>query len=555
VGGSLIGGHVVAECLRRHGVRHIFGVPGESVVPVLDGLQDAGGLTAVVTRHEEGAAVMAEAYAKATGSVGVCFGARGVGAAHLSIGLHTALQDSTPLVALVGEVPTGFEHREAFQEMDVPAFLRPTTKWAGRVDRPERLPELLARAFHLARSGRPGPVALALPEDVLYARTEAEPCGPTGEPWRPAPDPEAVRRAAGLLLAAQRPAILAGGGVLRAGAQAELARLAEALAAPVHTAWRRYDAFPNDHPLYLGPLGLGVRPDFVPALRDADAVLAAGTRLGECSTCGYRLPRPGTKLVHLDVAPEVIGAWYPAAVGVVADARLGLAALADEVERRAALGEGASSRAARAAANERLRAEYVRWATPGDADGFDGAPVDPEGVVAALARELPPEAAIVTDAGNFSGWFQRYWRYRRPKTYFGPTSGAMGYAVPGCLGVALALPDRPVVGLVGDGGLLMTAGELETAVRSGAAFTLLVFNNFMYGAIRMHQNLHFPGRPGGTDLGNPDFAALARSFGCHAERVERDADVGPALRRALGSGRVAVVELVTRRERLSAYAG
>lgn len=554
MGEARIGGHVVADCLRRHGVSHVFGVPGESMVPVLDGLQEGGGVTTIVTRHEEGAAIMAEAYAKASGQVGVCFGARGVGAAHLSIGLHTAQQDSTPLLALIGLVPTEDEHREAFQEMDVPAFVRPVTKWAARVDRADRLPELVARAFHVARSGRPGPVVLALPEDVLYARTEAETARPTDPIRGPAPDPVAVGRAVELLANAQRPAILAGGGVVRAGAQALLVQLAEALQAPVQTAWRRCDAFPNDHPLYLGPLGFGVGPDRVPALRDADVLLAAGTRLGELTTCGFRLPRPETRLIHLDICPEVIGAIFPAEVALAADAGLGLEALLAGVVARGPLDAALPSRRERSAANLRLRAEYRRWTTPREPESFDGDRVDPEGVVAALRRELPPEAALVADAGNFSGWFQRYWQFLRPHTFFGPISGAMGYALPACVGVGRALADRPVVGICGDGGFLMTVGELETAVRTGARFTLLVFNNFMYGTIRQHQNLHFPGRTAGTELGNPDIAALARSFGCHAERVERDAEVVPALRGALAHQGVAVVELLQRRERLSAYA-
>lgn len=470
---------------------------------------------------------------------------RGVGGSNLAIGVHTAYQDSTPMVVLLGQVPTGWKYREAFQEVDQDRFFGAIAKMAITIDKTERIPELMQKAFRVAQSGRPGPVVVALPEDVTAAKADLiVPGHPVVIP-RPRPDAAAVSEAVDRLLRAKRPVILAGGGVLRARATQQLQALAEATGTPVYAAWRRFDVFPNDHPLFAGSIGLGTVPGVLSLYKEADLVLAVGTRFSETTTQGYTLPIAGTPVIQIDIDPDVVGAVVDPVVGMVADAGLALQDLLAEVHSR-----GAAPPVDRLswAAAHRQRLTQITSPRP----FTDSAPVDPEGAIYALQQGLPPEAAIVTDAGNFSGWAFRYYQYRRPGTHFGPTSGAMGYGLPAAIGVKLATPERPVVCLAGDGGYMMTIVELETAVRVGAPVVSVVFNNEMYGTIRMHQQWRYPDRQVATALGGPSFAGLAREFGCHAERVERNADLPGALKRALAADRPAVIELMTRPERLSA---
>lgn len=555
------GGRIVVECIRRAGTTHAFCVPGESYLPIMDAFLEAPELTLVSCRHEGGAGFAAEAYAKATGRPGVCLATRGPGAFNLAIGLHTAMQDSTPVVAFIGQVETARRGREAFQEVEHAEVFRSVVKWSVEVNRTDRLPELVSKAFRVAASGRPGPVVVALPSDVLFGT--AVPRYPSGRwyPARPRPAAEAVQQALDWLVRAERPAILAGGGVLASKATAELVQVAEELGIPVWTGWRRFDAFPNDHGHYVGGMSLGVRPELLRPLKEADVVLAIGTRLGDITTQSYSVPTG--RIIHVDLSPDVLGeaatalpaeAWLP----VASDARAFAGALAE-----AARAAGFRRQPEHARRMERvavLRAQFEEVSTPKERRGH--ALVHPEGVIADLARLLPAEAAIVTDAGNFSGWYSRYYRFRQPGTHFGPTSGAMGYAVPGALGVALAGPPRPVVAMAGDGGFLMTAAELETAVRHQAGFVALVFNNGLYGTIRAHQEKNFPGRYPGTALGNPDFAALARSFGAWGAVIETNDAFAGAMKEALavsqgqagGPPRPAVIELRTDPALLSAAA-
>lgn len=544
------GGKAVVEAIRANGTNLAFCVPGESFLAVMDAYYDYDDMELIATRHEEGAVFMAEGWAKASGKVGVAMATRGVGGGNLTIGVHTAMQDSTPMVVILGQVPTEWRYREAFQEVEMDQFFGPIAKMAITIDRTERIPELMHRAFRVAQSGRPGPVVVALPEDVTAATAAfATPARAAVIP-KARPDAEAVTEAVDRLLAAKRPVILAGGGVLRAGGTPELIALAELSGAPVYAAFRRFDVFPNSHPLFAGSLGLGTIAPVTELLKEADLVLAVGTRFSEITTQGYTLPRPGTDVIQIDASPEVIGAIMPVSVGMVADARLALIDLVAEAKSRGYAGsEAHQARLAHARAH---REKLLPITTPRPFTETEL--VDPEGVIHAMQRVLPPSAAIVTDAGNFSGWPVRYYRWEQPGTHFGPTSGAMGYGLPAAIGVKLATPERPVICMAGDGGYMMTLVELETAARVGANVISLIFNNSMYGTIRMHQERRFPGRQVATALGNPSFAAVAREFGCHAERIERTADVGPALERALAADRPAVIEMMTRPERLAAGA-
>ena len=537
-------------CIRQAGTTHTFCVPGESFLPVIDAYTDAPDLALVACRHEGGAAFAAEAYAKATGRPGVCMATRGPGSFNLAIGLHTAMQDSTPVVALLGQVQTEQRGREAFQEVELADVFRSVVKWSVEVSRTDRLTEVVSKAFRVAAAGRPGPVVVSLPEDVLFAACESEGPVPRCEAAGPEPPGTAVEQALGWLVAARSPALLVGGGVLAGRATPAAVSLAEELGLPVWSGWRRNDAFPNDHPHYVGGISLATRPELMRPLTEADVVLALGTRLGEITTQGYTLP--SDRVIHVDLDPQVLAGAPPA---LPAREWLSIASDAGALARAlvaAAAASGYRRRAEQAARLQwvgRLRAEYVRLSTPQSRSGYN--PVHPEGIIADLLELLPPESALVTDAGNFSGWYARYYRFRRPGTHFGPTSGAMGYAVPGALGVALAGPSRPVVALAGDGGFLMTAAELETAVRHRVGFVALVFNNGLYGTIRAHQEQRFPGRYLATGLGNPDFVALARSFGAWGAVVETNASFAPALTEALdvsrgstgGPPRPAVIEL------------
>lgn len=544
---------IVAALLERAGVQDVFGVPGESYLPLLDELAARGAPRFVTTRHESGAGFMADAYARATGRLGVALASRGPGALNLAIALHQAQQDGSPVVALIGQVPTAVRGREAFQELDVPAALGPVVKWAAEASRPERAGELVARALAVARSGRPGPVVVALPEDVLEAEGGDVPTPPEPVP-APAPDGQQLDRAVAWLQAAQRPVVVAGRGVLESGATGRLVALADALGLPVYSAWRRMDVFPNDHPCYAGTLAIANDPEVVRALLEADLVLGIGTGWDEITSLRYRAPRE--RLIWVDVDPVRMA-------GAVAGlpAREWLAVVANPGRFAEALMErmpGPGRPGWRALA-EACHERYLRFSTLPETP--DTLPL-PEAVAAALTRVLPPEAAVVSDAGNFASWYHRYYRFRLPGTHFAPVSGAMGYGLPAAIGVALG--DRasgrwgpgghPVVCLAGDGGFLMTASELATVVRLGLKVVALVFDNGLYGTVWAHQRRRTgdPRRLSVNALANPDFAALARAFGVRGETVTRAADVEPALRRALEGPGPCVLHLKVEPSRLHA---
>ena len=528
------GGRLVIEALEAQGVRRAFLVPGESFLAALDALADSP-VEAVVARHEGAAAMMAEATGKLTGRPGVAFVTRGPGATNASSGVHVAMQDSTPMVLFVGQVATDQRDREAFQEVDYRAMFGPLAKWAAQVDRADRLAEYVSRAFHVAQSGRPGPVVLALPEDVLSAPADAAPPPPATLPSGRAAEAD-VGAILERLDRAERPFVIAGGGGWSAEAARALGRLAETARLPAGTAFRRQDYLDNRHPCYAGDVGIGIDPALARRVREADAILALGARLGEVTTSGYALlapPTPEQALIHVHPDPSELGRVYRPEIAV--------AARAGEVVRQLAEAAGAPSidredwlRAA--------RADREAWTVPEPTPGA----LRMERVVAHLNEALPEDAIVANGAGNYAAFLHRYYVYRGHRTQLGPTSGSMGYGLPAAIAAKLEHPKREAVCVQGDGCFQMVSAELATAAQHGAGVVVLVADNGMYGTIRMHQERAYPGRVSGTALANPDFAALARAHGGHGAAVERDEDFAPALaeaRAAAREGRPALLHL------------
>ncbi len=539
-------GRFIAEALRAAGVRYAFTVPGESFLGLLDALGDAG-IRVVAARHEGAAAFMAEAHGQLTGRPAACLATRAVGGSNLAIGIHTAWQDSSPMFALVGQVERDFRGRESFQEIDQVATLGGLAKWAAEPRRAEDVPVAMAQAVREALSGRPGPVLLSLPADLLDEVVELE----QADVGRPAParaTADEIRSVIELLASAHRPLILAGAGVLRARTSTELTRFAELLHVPVMATWRRGDVISNDHALYVGMAGLGAPVSVRQRLADADALLVIGSRLNEATTYGYSLPAAGVRWAHVDLVPRRSGDLPSADLPVTSDARSFLRAANERLLGGAVL--DAERVAARDANNAADRATWEADTVVDDA-AWDGPGVHPGRTVTTLRRVLPDEAIITTDAGNFAGWAGRGFRFRRPGTFLGPTSGAMGYGLPAAIAAALVHRDRPVVALVGDGGLAMTMAELETAVRENARVVVIVFDNERYGTIHMVQDQRGTGEGIATELGPVDFAAIARAVGARGARVERDDAFEPALRAALAADRPTVIQLALDRRWVS----
>ena len=531
-------GHLLVEALVAQGVEMCFGVPGESFLVVLDGFHEhRDRIRFIACRQEGGAAFMAEAQGKLTGRPGICFVTRGPGATNAAIGVHTAFQDSTPMVLFIGQVAADLRDREAFQELDYRQVFGPGTlglaKWVGEVQLAERLPEYLARAFHTAMQGRPGPVVLVLPEDMLTKPTDAAVL-PRVEPVLAWPAPGALRELRTLLLAAERPIAIVGGGGWDATACQALQRFAESWQLPVGCAFRFQDLFDNRHPNYAGDVGIGINPKLAARIRDADLVLAIGARLGEMTTGGYTLleaPRPAQKLVHIHAGAEELGRVY--AADLLLQASMACAAEALEALEAPASLRWAAHRAA-------ARADYEANLLP-SALAPALSELDMALVVQTMQRvlnESGPENAIFTNgAGNFSGWLHRHYRYpglqHHGRTQLAPTSGAMGYGLPAAVAAALLQPGRTVVNLAGDGDFLMTGQELATANRHGVKLICIVVDNASYGTIRMHQEREYPGRVSGSDLANPDFALLARAYGWASALVTATAGFEPVFRAAL----------------------
>jgi acetolactate synthase-1/2/3 large subunit len=542
-------GRFVADALRAAGVRYAFTVPGESFLGLLDSLGEAG-IRVVATRHEGGAAFMAEAHGNLTGRPAACLGTRAVGASNMAIGIHTARQDSTPMFAVVGQVERAHRGHEALQEIDQVATIGGLAKWAAEPAAAADVATALSEAIRQATAGRPGPVLLSFPEDLLDEMIPDDARVDTSRVPQPRPSDEDIRWVIELLASSERPVILAGGGVLRARSSTELLRFADLLQVPVIAAWRRADVISNDHPLYLGMAGLGAASTVRDRLASADAILVVGCRLNELTSFDDAIPAAGQRWAYVDLEPRTGPGLVSADRTVVSDARVFLRAANERLAGRAVLDAELVRR--RQANNETDRAAWEAASTvDAGADIWAGPGVHPGRIITTLRRVLPDDAIITTDAGNFAGWAGRGFRFRRPGTFIGPTSGAMGYAVPAAITAALVHRHRPVVALAGDGGMAMTMAELETATREGARIVVLVFDNERYGTIRMWQERRGTGVGVATELGPIDFAAVARGLGARGVRVERDAEFEPALRQALAEERSTVIHLALDRAWLS----
>jgi acetolactate synthase-1/2/3 large subunit len=542
---SRLAGHALVECLIAQGVDTAFGVPGESYLAVLDGFhQHREHIRFIACRQEGGAAFMADAQGKLSGRPGICFVTRGPGATNASIGLHTAFQDSTPMILFIGQVASDQRDREAFQEVDYRQMFGPGTlgmaKWVGEVHDPHRLPEYVARAFHTALQGRPGPVVLVLPEDMLTQPTSS-PVLPRMEPAQAWPAPGGLRDLRALLLAAKRPFVIAGGSGWDAEGAKALERFAENWNLPVGCGFRFQDSFDNRHALYAGDVGIGINPKLAQRVKDADLVIALGVRLGEMTTGGYTLltpPRPKQKLVHIHAGPEELGRVYSADLMLQAAMPAAAKAL-ESLTAPPALPWGDWTASAHADYEANHAAPAVE-------------PLDMAVVMKTLQRLAPADTVYTNGAGNYSGWLHRYVRYyglqHHGRTQLAPTSGAMGYGVPAAVAAALLHPERTVVNVAGDGDFLMTGQELATAIGYGAnraegRLISLVVDNGTYGTIRMHQEREYPGRVSGSDLFNPDFAALALAYGWRAARVDRTGDFEAAFDEALKPGAPMLIHL------------
>src|SRR5438067_5546775 len=528
------GGRILADALAAQGVKLAFGVPGESYLPVLDGLHDQReNISFIVCRQEGGASYMAEAYGKLTGEPGVLFVTRGPGAANGAIGVHTGLQDSTPMVVFIGQVPNEFAEREAFQEVDYRRMYGQLSKWVAQIDRVERIPEYVSHAFHTASAGRPGPVILALPEDALFAEAAVADV-PKHHVVRAAPAPRQMEEVRKLLDGARRPFVLLGGGGWNRDACTRLQRWIEANGLAAGTSFRCQDLFDNRSANYAGDVGIGINPKLAARVRDADVLLVIGERLGEAVTGGYALldvPQPRQALIHVNPGADELGRVYQPALAIEASIGPFCAALA-------ALSPiaGPTWSASPAAAH----AEYVAWQTPQPMSGA----VDLWSVVATLRDALPENAILTNGAGNYATWLHRLYRYPRYRSQLAPYNGSMGYGVPAAIAAKAVHPDRVVISWNGDGCFLMSGQELATAVQYGLPIVFVVIDNGMYGTIRMHQERQYPERVYGTTLANPDFAALARAYGALGETVIRTEEFAPALDRALAADKPSLLHLM-----------
>jgi acetolactate synthase I/II/III large subunit len=530
--GARTGGEVLIDQLLLHGVEHIFCVPGESYIAALDALRGTS-IAITVCRQEGGASMMAEAAGKITGRPGICFVTRGPGATNAASGLHVAYQDSTPMILFVGQVGRDIREREAFQELDYRAVFGAMAKWVTEIDDPARIPELVSRAFYTATSGRPGPVVIALPEDMLTERTVTADA-PAFEPIETAPRPADMDRLRALLVEAERPIVLLGGSRWSEAAAAAVARFADRFALPVATTFRRTHLFDPEHPSYAGELGNGPNPKLVARVKSADLVLLVGGRFGELQSQRYSIlgvPTPRQKLVHVHPGAEELGRVYRPHLAVHSTP-ISFAAALEALSAPNAVPWRDQTRAA--------HAEYVAWTeTPTSVPGQ----VNPGEIVASLRQRLPADAVICNGAGNFSLWVHRFYRYRRFGTQLAPISGSMGYGVPAAVAMKRFAPERAVIAFAGDGDFLMTGQEFATAIQYQLPIIVIIIDNGMYGTIRMHQEREYPGRIIGTQLNNPDFAAYARAFGGFGATVEKTADFKAAFEEAERSGKPSIIHV------------
>jgi acetolactate synthase I/II/III large subunit len=534
------GGRLLVDCLIEQGCDRIFTVPGESFLAVLDALHDAPQIQTVVCRQEGGAAFMACADGTLTGRPGVCFVTRGPGATNASIGVHVAMQDSQPILLFIGDVDRGMKDREGFQEVDFGAMFAPLAKLVLRIDDPARIPEYIARAWSTAISGRPGPVVIALPEDMLLE--EVSGMVPRPAVVRPAQAvcPDALGTTMRLIEDAASPVAIVGGAGWHAKARAHFTEFAERIGLPVAGAFRRQDAISNASKVWAGNLGYGPSPALVERIRQADLLLVVGARLGEATTDGYTLvtpEHPGQTLIHVHPDPNELGRVYRPDLALCAD-------MAEFAEAAALWDDDIVP----FDAGDDAHAQWLDWSTPKP----NGHKLDMGQVVLAMREALPDDSIICNGAGNFSGWWHRYWRYNSFPVQLAPTAGAMGYGVPAGMAAALRHPERVAIALAGDGDFMMNGQELATAAQYGCDLLVILVDNGTYGTIRMHQEREFPGRVSGTGLSNPDFVALAKAYGGWATRVETNAEFEAALGEAKGRAGIRLLHLLIDTEQLSA---
>ncbi len=524
------GGQILVDQLKIQGVDRVFCVPGESYLAALDGLFDRG-IDTIVGRNEGGVSMMAEAYGKLTGRPGVAMVTRGPGATNASGGVHVAFQDSTPMILFVGQVASDQRDREAFQEVDYRQMFGPLAKWVAEIDRTDRIPEYISRAFHVAVSGRPGPVVLALPEDMLSATANVADA-PRANPAKQQISHSAVDDVVSAMDRANNPLMLIGGPLWSRKAAADVARLLEQTGWPVATTFRCQDYIDNRHPNYIGDLGIGPNPALAERVAAADTLLVLGARLGEMTSGGYSLfqiPKPTQRLIHIHPNADELGRVYQADLAISCHSSDFLAQAV-----RATQGQSAPAPVTE-------RAAYEHWQTPTASPGA----VKLEQIISHLTQTLPDTAIITNGAGNYAAWLHRYYRYKSYRTQLAPTSGTMGYGLPAAISAKLMHPDRDVICLAGDGCFQMNGQEFGTAVQYGANIIVIIANNGVYGTIRMHQARQYPNRPSGTDMVNPDFAALARVYGAHGETVTQTDQFAAAFARARAANKPAIIELKT----------
>jgi len=527
------GGQILIDQLKIHGVDLAFGVPGESYLAALDALYDARNSIRFITcRQEGGACVMAEAYGKMTGRPGICFVTRGPGATNASIGLHTAFQDSSPMILLIGQVARDQTEREAFQEIDFRRMFGPVTKWTAEIEDARRIPELVSHAFHRATSGRPGPVALALPEDMLTDVVETADAGPYKK-IEAHPGPADMAKLRELLAASKRPLMIVGGGGWSQQASADISAFAEANNIPVSGSFRAQDIVDNLKPFYAGDVGIGINAKLAERVRNTDLLMVVGARMGEMTTSGYTLldiPVPKQPMVHVYPGPDELGRVYQPILPI--NAGMGAFAAAAKAMKPVDSSAWKSS-------TETAHADYLANTEPTRLPGE----VQLGEIVGWLRKNVPADTIITNGAGNYTAWVHRYYPYRGFRTQVAPTSGAMGYGVPAGVAAKAVYPNRTVISWNGDGCFMMNGQELATAVQHNLPVIFVVVNNGMYGTIRMHQERHYPDRVIGTDLVNPDFAALARAYGALGETVTRTVEFAPAFKRAMAAGKPSLIEI------------
>jgi acetolactate synthase-1/2/3 large subunit len=527
------GGQILVDCLRLHGVDTVFCVPGESYLATLDAFHDVqDSINLVVCRQEGGVTNMADAWGKMTGKPGIAFVTRGPGATNASVGIHTAHQDSTPLILFVGQVARDMTEREAFQEVDYRRMFGEMTKWVAQIDNPARIPEMVSRAFHVATSGRPGPVVLALPEDMQTERADAV----DGQHFHSAqanPGGADMEKFRDMLSTAKKPLVLAGGGGWTQEACNDLTAFAERNDLPVAVSFRRQDLIDNRHPNYAGVIGLGLNPKLKARLDETDLLIVLGPQLGEIVTGGYTyfsFPKPRQTFIHISAGVDELGKVYQADLGINSGmAEFCAAASAMQPVKGSWAGQAATA-----------HEDYMAFSTP---PGMPG-DVNYSEIVGWLSDNLPEDSVITNGAGNYTVWVHRFFRYKQYGTQLAPQSGAMGYGVPSGVSAGVRHRDRVVVSFSGDGCFQMNGQEIGTAVQQRVTVIFVVVNNGMYGTIRMHQETYYPKRISGTDLVNPDFAALARAYGAHGETVTKTADFQAAFERCRAVGGPSLIELV-----------